>query len=184
MRLNLGSHNKRIEGYLNVDALDLPNVDIRHDLTIFPYPFETDSAEEILMIEVLEHISFRETDAVLKECLRILKPGSKIHIQVPDCGEMMFCFWNGQICDCVPHKIKNIDEAKALLNCPKCNGYGRVHPNRWLYAFLGAQKHEYDIHRNLFTKERLESYLKNAGFNKINFLNDPLDWKIKVDCYK
>ena len=184
MRLNLGSHNKTIEGYVNVDALHLDNVDITHDLTEFPYPFEENSIDEILMTELLEHISWRQSVNVLRECHRILKPGGKMQIQVPDIREMMFAYWNEQICECVPHKPKSKEDAKADLSCPDCNGYGKVHPNRWKMAFCGAQKHRYDSHLNIFTPESLEEDLLSAGFNKIDFKKDDYGWKIKCNVWK
>jgi SAM-dependent methyltransferase len=184
IKLNLGSHNKKIEGYTNVDALKLENVDIVHNLIDFPYPFENESVDEILMVEVLEHISWRKTEAVLKECHRILKTGGKLHIQVPDIRDMMFCYWNEQICPCVPHKPKDKADSITKLDCPNCKGYGRVNPMRWKMAFLGAQKHEYDTHLNIFTPEILEENLENAGFNKIDIGQDEYGWKIKCNCIK
>ena len=174
-----------MDGYTNVDALPLENADIVMDLEITPWnKFDDDSIDEILMVEVLEHITFKKTDAVLREIYRVLKPNGKVHIQVPDIREMMFDYWNGQICECVPHKPKDEQDAKARLDCPNCEGYGRVHPNRWLYAFLGAQKHPYDFHKNIFTPERMEEYLEDAGFEKIDFKQDPMGWKIKVSATK
>ena len=184
LKLNLGSHNKRIEGFTNVDVLDLPNVDIRHDLTEFPYPFEDNSVDEILMEEFLEHIPFRYSVGVLKECHRILKEGGKLSIQVPDIKEMMFAYWNGQICECVAHKPKDKADGMAKLDCPDCKGYGRVHPNRWFYAFVGAQKHDYDTHRNIYTPEKMEAELEEAGFNKIDIGFDEFHWKIKARATK
>jgi len=200
MKLNLGSHSKIVEGYTNVDALDLPNVDYICDITRTPWIFQPTSippidkdlrigyildiadnkAEEILMVEVLEHISFRKTDAVLKEVHRVLKPGGKVHIQVPDCGEMMKAYCDKKIGTFMPHKPESVEQVKEIRERTGLI----VHPNRWLFAFLGAQKHEYDAHLNIFTKERMEEYLNNAGFSKINFLIDPLWWKIKVDAFK
>jgi len=180
MKLNLGSHNKRIKGYTNVDALGLENVDIVHNLTEYPYPFEENSIDEILMTEVLEHISWRKTDAVLKECFRILKVGGKMHIQVPDCGNMMKAMMNDWISEIIPHKPESEDQ---VLKLRKETGK-TVHPNRWLMAFCGAQKHEFDAHLNIFTAERLEDYIINAGFNKWDFKEDKLGWKLKVDIWK
>lgn len=185
LKLNIGSGRKRIEGFTNVDALEWDgNTDIRADLSEFPWDFETESVDEILMVEFLEHLSFRYTEKILDECHRILKRGGKLHIQVPDVREMMFDYWNGQICPCVPHKPKDVKDAKAKLNCEICEGYGKVHPDRWLYAFLGAQKHEYDLHRNIFTPERMEDYLLGAGFNKFTIGSDEYGWKLKVNCEK
>lgn len=183
-KLNLGSHNKKVEGFINVDVLPLENVDVVWNLTEFPYPWEADSVDEILMMECLEHISFRKTDEVLRECHRILKDGGVINIQVPDIREMMFAYWNGQVCDCVAHKPQNREDGMAKLDCPKCNGYGRVHPNRWLYSFLGAQKHKYDAHLNVFTPETLRDAIIKAGFEKVDLGSDEFKWKIKCKATK
>jgi len=180
MKLNLGSHNKRIKGYKNVDGLPLPNVDIIHDLTCYPYPFSDDSVDEILMTEVLEHISWRETINVLKECHGILKVGGKMHIQVPAIDEMCKMFVNNEIDEVIPHKPQSVEQ---VLELTKATGK-KVHPNRWLMAYCGAAKHKFDHHLNIFTKEILERDLYMAGFSDVIFKEDPLKWKIKVDAYK
>lgn len=183
MKLNFGSNERRIDGYTNVDGLALQNVDIVHDFTTYPYPFDNDSIEDILMIEVLEHISFRETQNVLKELRRILKPGGRLYIQVPDCGSMMEAFVNGEISEEIPHKVPYGMKNKDILELQKSTGK-KVHPMRWLMAFCGAQKHKYDAHLNVFTRFRLEDELVNAGFNKIDFGCDPIGWKLKVNVLK
>ena len=181
MKLNLGSHDKIVRGgWTNVDALDLENVDIIHDLTSYPYPFEDNSIEEIVMIEVLEHISWRETTNVLKECYRILKQGGKMHIQVPAIDEMCKMFVNDEISDVVPHKPESVEQ---VLRITEKTGK-KVNPMRWMMAFSGAAKHQYDHHLAIFTKGILEERLEEAGFDKIDFAEDKLQWKIKVNCYK
>ena len=85
MKLNLGCGNKIKDGYINVDKFDLYNVDLKHDLEKFPYPFEDNSVEEILLSHVLEHIG-QEPDIfikILKEFYRVCKNESIIHIYVP-----------------------------------------------------------------------------------------------------
>ena len=52
----LGCGNKIYDGYVNVDKFELYNIDIKHDLEKFPYPFEDNSDEEIKLSHVLEHI--------------------------------------------------------------------------------------------------------------------------------
>lgn len=180
LKLNLGSHSKRIRGdWINVDALELLNVDIVHNLVKYPYPWEDNSVDEILLVEVLEHISFRETDNVLKEIYRILKKGGKFHIQVPDCGSMMKAYCENEISAVVPHKPESDEQVVELF---KKTGK-LVHPNRWIFSFLGAQKHEFDTHKNIFTKERMEDYLLNAGF-EVDFKDDIKNWKIIVNAIK
>jgi ubiquinone/menaquinone biosynthesis C-methylase UbiE len=52
------------------------------DLNEFPYPWDDNSADEIIMRHVLEHIP--DWWSAFKECARILKPGGELHIHVPD----------------------------------------------------------------------------------------------------
>jgi hypothetical protein len=85
MKLNLGCGNKILDGYVNVDKFDLYNVDIKHDLEKFPYPFNDNSVEEIKLSHVLEHIG-QDPDIfikILKEIYRICKNQALINIAVP-----------------------------------------------------------------------------------------------------
>jgi predicted SAM-dependent methyltransferase len=165
MKLNLGSHNKRINGYRNVDVLNLPNVDDVVDLSKFPWPYDMSSVDEILMQEFLEHISWHDCQAVINECYRILKPTGKIIIQVPDIEAM--CEMIHEQCFCVPKKAASYEEYKADPDCQFCLGKARINPERWHIAFVGAQKHSYDIHRNIFTFMSLKAHLEKANFKNI-----------------
>lgn len=201
MKLNIGSHSIRVDGFKNVDILALENVDIVMDITEIPWVgidpntgkradgtgevfdgvFMNDSVEEIIMVEVLEHLSFHDTVKVLREIHRVLKPGGKLHIQVPDCGSMMEMYVRGEISDSIPHKPESVEQVLQLRNLTGA----RVHPRRWLMAFCGAQKYGVpDIHKNIFTKESMQDYLEEAGFERIDFKEDPLGWKIKVNVFK
>ena len=85
MKLNLGCGSKIYDGYINVDKFDLYNVDIQHDLEKFPYPFEDNSVEEIILSHVLEHIG-QDPDIfikILKEFYRVCKNQALIKIAVP-----------------------------------------------------------------------------------------------------
>ena len=85
MKLNLGCGRKIFEGYVNVDKFDFDNVDIKHDLEKFPYPFDDDSVEEIILSHILEHIG-QDPDTfikILKEFYRICKNQALIKIAVP-----------------------------------------------------------------------------------------------------
>jgi len=81
MKLNLGCGNKRLEGFTGVDKIPTPAVDISHDLNIFPYPFATGSAQEILLDNVLEHLD--DVIKVMTEIYRLAAPGALIKIRVP-----------------------------------------------------------------------------------------------------
>jgi len=180
IKLNLGSHNKRVEGYKNVDIQPLENVDIVHDLTDFPYPFKQNSVDEILSQEFLEHISFRIVFKVLREWHRILKPGGKVFVQVPDIEAM--CRMIDLQCNCVPRKASNYADYKADPNCFECEGKALIHPERWKTAFTGAQKHKWDAHLNHFVPEELINLFYNVGF--IDVKRKPNIYKIVLEVTK
>jgi hypothetical protein len=85
MRLNLGCGPNKIEGFLNVDKEAACSPDAIVDLETFPWPFETGSAEEVVLNHVLEHLG--ETTgtyfSILKELYRVCAPGAKVRITVP-----------------------------------------------------------------------------------------------------
>ena len=84
-KLNLGSGDKRIPGFLNVDKFNTFEPDVLHDLEIFPYPFLENEIEEIKLIHVLEHIG-QTPDIfinIMKELYRICCDQANIHISVP-----------------------------------------------------------------------------------------------------
>ena len=56
LRLNLGCGRDLRAGYINVDKSPELGVDLRHDLEDLPLPFEDATVEEILCIDILEHL--------------------------------------------------------------------------------------------------------------------------------
>lgn len=80
-KLNIGSGERPMEGYVNVDWQDASSVDVVHDLNQLPYPFEDNSIDEIYISHVLEHLD--RPFFVMKEFHRILKNGGVLHIKVP-----------------------------------------------------------------------------------------------------
>lgn len=85
MNLNLGCGSKIYDDYVNVDKFDLYDIDIQHDLEKFPYPFDDNSVEEIILSHVLEHIGQDPAIfiKILKEFYRICKNQALINISVP-----------------------------------------------------------------------------------------------------
>lgn len=71
--------------YIGVDEVQLEGVDIVHDLTKFPYPFESDSVDEIVSNHFVEHLSGEEFMAHMDECHRILKVGGQMRLCHPYC---------------------------------------------------------------------------------------------------
>jgi len=85
MKLNLGCGFNKIDGYINADKEIICLPDVLVSLDTEPWPWVDDSADEVLLDHVLEHLG--ETTAqylhVIKELYRVCMPGAKIIIRVP-----------------------------------------------------------------------------------------------------
>jgi predicted SAM-dependent methyltransferase len=182
MKINLGAGPHAKPGFVNCDCRGLPGVDRVFDLADFPWPFEDRSAEYICSEETIEHLPYLVVENFFKECYRILAHGGSLYLQCPDIGTMCEMYAANEVCDCVPHKAERFEDFKSDPECPKCHGMARINFTRWLMAFIGAQKHEWDFHRMIFTREILHDYLKKAGFHNINFRNNI--YKLKVTAVK
>lgn len=79
VRLDLGcGQNKKAGDYIGVDFVPGDGIDIVHDLTTFPYPWEDSSVDEIHCSHFFEHLSGKERIGFMNECYRILKPGKQL----------------------------------------------------------------------------------------------------------
>jgi SAM-dependent methyltransferase len=79
LRLNLGSGNRPLPGFVNVDSRPLPTVDVVADVRSLP--FEDGIAAEIEASSLLEH--FRNPYLVLDEIHRVLAPTGLVRVRVP-----------------------------------------------------------------------------------------------------
>ena len=89
VRLNIGSGDlpMRMPGWVNVDETGYPGVDLV--LRVPPLPWTSDSVSDIYAGHFLEHLSREEGAEFLHECRRVLQPGGRLGILVPDMAE---CF--------------------------------------------------------------------------------------------
>ena len=81
MKLYFGCGKHRVEGFVGVDKLRMETVDVVQDMNVLPYPFRDNSVEEVLLINILEHLP--NTVCVMEEIWRICKNGANIKILVP-----------------------------------------------------------------------------------------------------
>jgi len=89
VRLNIGSGDlpMRMPGWVNVDETAYAGVDLV--LRVPPLPWTSDSVSDIYAGHFLEHLSREEGAEFLHECRRVLQPGGRLGILVPDMAE---CF--------------------------------------------------------------------------------------------
>ncbi len=81
MKLNLGCGLDIKKGYVNLDSVKLPGVEIIWDLDKTPYPFKNGTFEEIYASHVLEHV--KDLSVTLDELCRISKKGGRLIVRVP-----------------------------------------------------------------------------------------------------
>lgn len=136
LRLDLGSGRSKPPGFVGIDMLLQPRIDLQHNLEE-GLPFPDNFVAEIRASHVLEHLPHRETPKLLRECFRVLVPGGKLTIKVPNLEEVL----------------------KNFLSLPENKRWDEAW--EWIY---GSQTREGQYHNTGFTKERLEFLLRDVGF--------------------
>lgn len=83
-KLNLGCGRMILEGWINLDLMELPGVDVTFDLDgckTHPLPFAENSIDEILCCHTLEHLT--NTLDFMQDLHRVAKPDASALFMVP-----------------------------------------------------------------------------------------------------
>jgi SAM-dependent methyltransferase len=85
VKLNLGCGQNRLDGFLNTDREPAVEPDVVMDLEDFPWPFDTDSVDEVVANHVLEHVGATPElfIGVMQELYRVCRGGAVVRIAVP-----------------------------------------------------------------------------------------------------
>lgn len=75
-RLNIGAGGINIPGY--------ENIDIKTGTDAYPLKYEDNSYDELRCSHILEHFSHRQTFDVMKDWVRVVKPGGILRLAVPN----------------------------------------------------------------------------------------------------
>ena len=90
LRLNLGSGDAKLPGYLNIDLYN-NNADFKLDVRDLSV-FKDNSVDEITAIALFEHLSPFEVPTILREWARVLKPDGKLVMEMPNILEICKSF--------------------------------------------------------------------------------------------
>lgn len=83
IKLNLGSRDRAIPGFIGIDCDKHDGVDIVGDISDLS-AYADGSVSEIYASHCLEHFPHPKTNDVLREWCRVLEPGGILYVAVPD----------------------------------------------------------------------------------------------------
>jgi predicted SAM-dependent methyltransferase len=145
MRLHIGGEEAKA-GWRVLNVQAGPAVDYVGDCTDLSR-FEDGSVDEIYISHVLEHLGYIEKlPEALAEMRRVLKPGGRAMISVPD-----------------------FEVVCRLFLDPRYGAQDRLHIMRMAF---GGQMDPHDFHYVGLTFEILGEFLLNVGFAKIDRVQD------------
>ena len=149
IRLNLGCGDMLLPGYVNVDVAAerrgrQPDVvcDIR-DLSAFP----DNHADEVMAIHVIEHFYRWEVVDLIKEWVRVLKPGGQLVLECPNL----------------------LSACEALLAKPEQAAQPGQAGSRTMWCFYGDPSWQDPLmcHRWLYTPQSLAQVMHEAGLREL-----------------
>ncbi|HKZ36687.1 MAG TPA: methyltransferase domain-containing protein [Chryseolinea sp.] len=147
-RLHIGSGDRKITGWLNVDLVDS---DLNLDIAKGRLPFADQQFEVIVSQHVIEHLTIEdELIPLLKECFRTLKPGGELWLSTPDMEKVAKSY--------LDHKSEDMI-ADRQTRKPEWNLNGLPSQH-----FMNDIFHQQLEHRNLFDFGLLKWTLEQAGF--------------------
>ena len=157
LRLHLGCGTTVLPGWINIDRVArAPCVVTDLDPTTLPYPDGT--VDEVLAEHVFEHFSFAEEGLVWMEMARVLRPGGRLTLEVPDFEWVCATFLAAR------------DEWREFYQVAHPDHYagcGRVLDQRWgilQTMFFGNQNGAGQFHRSAYTEAKLRALATALGF--------------------
>ncbi|MFK8114884.1 MAG: methyltransferase domain-containing protein [Rubripirellula sp.] len=143
IKLELGAGAVRGEnGWVTVDWNK--RCDVYWDLTV-ALPFPADCVSQIYTSHTLEHLTYHQTQGLLKDCLRVLKPGGEISICVPNARHYIEAYYLNQ----------ELEERTRYA--PAWNYLSPIDYVNYTAYMAGEHKH-------MFDQDNLVAVLQKAGF--------------------
>lgn len=148
-KLNIGCGTDYKEGWINVDNNSDNNItklDLNWDLRN-PLPFQDNSIDFVFNEHFFEHLTVDEAQLVIKDLMRVLKPGGVMRIAMPDLEAIVKQYRKGLKSDPLINNFKMdfIDTKAESINMSF-----RWWGHKWLYDW-----------------EELTRRLKEAGYERV-----------------
>jgi SAM-dependent methyltransferase len=151
IKLNLGSHDVRVQGWLNVDIQNFSAVDIACDIR---YLDIRTKADVIRASHVSEHFWPCEIEHVLRNWHERLKPEGLLFVSVPDFDWVVDYY---------------LQHSRTSLVWWESDFDSRVMTEIYgaFFALPGNGAAKYARHRALFNERSLRSLLERVGFKEV-----------------
>jgi predicted SAM-dependent methyltransferase len=143
MKLHLGCGDIIIPGFVNVDIINGPGVDVVDDVRTL-FKFESDSVDVIYACHVLEHFGHDEILPILRRWWGVLKLGGELRVSVPDLDRIVEIYYH------------NWSHFQTVPNTP------------WIGLIYGGQSTSYDYHKTGFNACYLNFLLVQARFQEVS----------------
>jgi predicted SAM-dependent methyltransferase len=148
INLELGSGSKKgSNGWTTLDIA--PGCDLYCNLAK-GIPFPDCSVQNVYSSHFFEHLTYAQTQILLGECLRVMVPGGRFSICVPNARIYLEAYVRGQV----------LDEQQLFKYELACN-----HTTRIDYVNYIAYMNE--DHKYMFDEENLLYLLQNRGFKQV-----------------
>lgn len=152
MKIEVGAGTKGHDGYVRVDAVDLPGVDVVDDGRWLE-TFDDGAADEIFSHWFFEHVAGKEIPRMLSAWQRVLRPGGLVRI------------------------VTNNHEAHN-----RCLQQGEITWEEWTYLIYAVSHQDsytiWDLHKSASTADLLNNTLDACGFEGIEV---DAQWKCRQD---
>jgi predicted SAM-dependent methyltransferase len=87
LRVNVGCGDFPLAGWLNIDEAEDSAADMVRRVP--PLPFDDNDVTELYAGHFFEHLTPEDANAFLDEAMRVLAPGGRLGLMVPDTREVM-----------------------------------------------------------------------------------------------
>ncbi len=158
--LEVGAGDKKGEhGWVTIDMSR--NCDIYWDLRK-GLPFPNESISKIYSSHFFEHLSFKEGQTFLDDCLRVLIPGGTFSICVPNARKFIEAYL----------KSDSLDNIYLIRYKPAYNNTTKIDYINYT-AYMDGQ------HKYMFDEENLIYILKSKGFRNVHLREFEPDLDLK-----
>lgn len=157
MKINFGSGETKLEGYVNIDIEESTKPDVVCNVKFQQLPFKNEEVELINMSHCIEHIEFSFWPRVFLEFWRVLKPEGALFLAYPEFEK------------CSKYFLENHLGLREFFRA----------------TLYGRQLYPGDYHVVPMCTWELIDKLTHCGFHDIKSCSDPdEDWNTVLICKK